>query len=60
MITYVMACYKNDPQILDLFMDAEDDQVGGSLSLVQTFLNSRNTVYLVDVLILGDSVLSEH
>ena len=50
MITYLLACHRSDPHTLDLFMDIEGDQLEGGLGLFQIFVNSRNTVYLVDVL----------
>lgn len=55
MITFIHACHKTDPQALDLYMDTEGDQLNGGLSLFQVFLNSRNTVYIIDVLTLKDS-----
>lgn len=53
-----MACYSADPQTLDLYMDAEGDQVDGGLSLFQICLDSRNTVYIVDVLTLKKDTFS--
>lgn len=53
MLTYISACHRMDPQTLDLFMDLEGDMVNGGLSMIQVFLNSRNTAYVIDVLSLG-------
>lgn len=58
MINYIYACNVADPQTLDLFFDTEGDMLNGGLSIIQIYLNSRNTVYVIDVLKLKDSTFT--
>lgn len=58
MITFIHACQKTDPQSLDFYMDTEGDMLDGGLSIFQLFLDSRNTVYIIDVLTLKHSAFT--
>lgn len=54
MITHINAYHKHDPHTLDLFMDSEGDMLDGGISFSQIMLDSRNTVYIIDILTLKD------
>lgn len=53
MIEHIFQAYARSPAIVDLFVDTEGDCLTGALSLVQIFVESIDTVYLVDALTLG-------
>lgn len=53
MVEHIVQSHVRDPSRVDLFVDTEDDRVTGGPSLIQIFVESIDTVYLIDMIALG-------
>lgn len=53
MVEHIVHAHSRDPQRIDIFVDTEGNCVSGALSLVQIFVESIDTAYIIDTLALG-------
>jgi exonuclease 3'-5' domain-containing protein 1 len=58
MVDVILTSHYRDSAALDLHLDTEGDAVTGALSLIQVYIASINTVYILDVLTLGQAAFT--